>query len=125
MLSDGGLIVISSHNRRYRLAESGPRLEFSRNPVTQAQRVARYLRRRLNHLRVGGLRHFEEEYALLNDIGHDYSLLHYYIDREHQAAQLDAAGFRLLDVIDARGRSLRAGDDDSESSSLLYIGTRK
>jgi SAM-dependent methyltransferase len=125
VLSDGGLLVLTSHNRRYRLAESGPRLEYSRNPVIQAQHVARYLRRRLNHLRIGGLRRFEEEYALLNDIGHHYGLLHYYIDCDHQAAQLDAAGFRVLDVIDARARSLRSGDDDSDSSSLLYVVTRK
>jgi SAM-dependent methyltransferase len=125
VLSTEGLLVFSSHNRRYRVAGKGPRLTYSRNPVTQALHVLRYLQRRLNHLRVGRLHRHEDEYALLNDIGHDYALLHYYIDRDRQQGQLDAAGFRLLEVIDSDGRSLREGDEDASSPSLLYVAARK
>jgi SAM-dependent methyltransferase len=125
VLSMDGLLVFSSHNRRYRTAGKGPRLMYSRNPVTQARQVLEYLMRRLNHLRVCRLHRHEDEYALLNDIGHDYALLHYYIDRDRQQRQLDAAGFRLLDVIDSDGRSLREGDEDVSSSSLLYVAARK
>ncbi len=125
VLSAGGLLVFTSHNRRYRLAQSGPRLEYSPNPITEGIHVITYLRRRLNHLRVGRLRRFEEEYALLDDIGHDYGLLHYYIDADRQAQQLDAAGFRLLEVFDSDGRSLRDGGDDASSGSLLYVAARR
>jgi len=125
VLSTEGLLVFSSHNRRYRTAGKSPRLTYSRNPVTQALHVLRYLHRRLNHLRVGRLHRHEDEYALLNDIGHDYALLHYYIHRDRQQRQLDAAGFRLLEVIDSDGRSLHEGDEDASSPSLLYVSARK
>ena len=38
----------------------------------------------------------ETDYAVLNDCGHNYSVLHYYITREAQARQLAAAGFDLI-----------------------------
>ncbi len=122
--AEGALLLLTSHNLRYHRANSGPRLQYSRNPVTQALRVAQYLRCCLNHMRIGALRRFEDEYALLNDVGHDYSLLHYYIDRPHQESQLRAMGYRLLDVIDNWGRCLRDDDDDSESASLMYVAVR-
>ncbi len=125
VLSTDGVLVFSSHNRRCRAAGKGPRLAYARNPVTQARHVIEYLKRRLNHLRVGRLHRHEDEYALLNDAGHDYALLHYYIDRDRQQRQLDAAGFRLLEVIDSDGRSLHEGDEDASSPSLLYVAARK
>src|SRR3989440_11478547 len=126
VLSADGLLAFSSHNRRCRTAGKGPRLTYARNPVTQARHVIEYLRRRLNHLRVSRLHRDEDEYALLSDTGHDYALLHYYIDRDRQQRQLDAAGFRLLEVIDSDGRSLREGDDgDASSPSLLYVAARR
>ncbi len=123
--SAGALLVLTSHNRHYRFANCGPRLEYSHNPVTQARRVASYFRCRLNHMRIRGLRHFEDEYALLNDKGHDYSLLHYYIDRSHQRLQLQAMGYRLLETFDHLGRSLLNGDEGTDSASLMYIASRE
>jgi len=125
VLSADGVLVFSSHNRRCRTACKAPRLTYSRNPVTQARHVIEYLKRRLNHLHVGRLHRHEDEYALFNDTGHDFALLHYYIDRDRQQRQLDAAGLRLLEVIDSDGRSLREGDEDASSPSLLYVAARK
>jgi hypothetical protein len=107
------------------MAGKPPRLAYSANLITQARYVLEYLKRRRNHLRVGRLHRHEEEYALLNDVGHHYALLHYYIDRDRQRRQLEAAGFRLLDVFDSVGRSLGASDDDAWSPSLLYVAARK
>ena len=132
LLPADGLLMFSVHNRRYDLAQCGPRLEFSRNPVTQMVRVAQYLRRLMNHRRIGRLRRLEKDYAVLNDIGHDFQLLHYYIDWEAQVRQLEAAGFRVVDIIKSDGRSLRTGDanaanrhDDASSPSLMYVAARK
>jgi len=124
VLSTDGLLLFSSHNRRYRMAQSGPSLEYSRNPASQAIHLVKYAQRLVNYLRIRGQRRFEEEYAILNDIGHDYRLLHYYIDRDVQLRQLAAAGFRLLDVFDSEGRRLRSGDDDTSSPSLMYVAAR-
>jgi SAM-dependent methyltransferase len=124
VLRPGGVVMFSSHNRGYRNAFRGPWIERARNPVTQAVYVARFMRGVMNHARVGPLRRRTDEYALLNDHGHDYAALHYYVDREHQRAQLEQAGFALLDVFDTRGRKLSGQDDDSDSPSLLYVARR-
>ncbi len=124
LLTRDGLLVFSSHNRRSRDALSGPRLQYSRNVVTQALHVRTYLRRKLNHMRIGALRRFETDYALLNDIGHDYGLLHYYIDRDVQRRQLESEGFELLEVIDRDGHALGANDDDGANGHLVYVAKR-
>ena len=124
LLRSGGLLVFSSHNRAVPAAFGGPRLQRSRNPVTQAQHVLVYLKRLVNHARFRRLRRSEPEYALLHDAAHDYSLLHYYVDRETQRKQLERAGLRLLDVFAASGRAAGAEEIDTESSSLLYVCRR-
>jgi SAM-dependent methyltransferase len=124
VMAPGGLLIFSSHNRSYRLARSGPRLQYSRNPVTQARNFGVYLKRTLNHARIANQRRFESQYALLNDIGHDYQLLHYYIDRRSQRQQLGSAGFRLHEVFDKEGRSVREEEETEGSSSLLYVAFR-
>lgn len=125
VLSPGGTFAFSSHNRRLWDALSGPRLRWSRNPSTQLMHAWRYVRSLVNHARVKGLRRIETEYAILNDPGHNYAALHYYIDRVTQQRQLDRAGFRLLDVFDGAGRRLAEDDDDSASPSLLYVAERR
>lgn len=125
VLPPGGTFAFSSHNRRLHDALSGPRLRWSRNPSTQLMHGWRYVRSLVNHARVRRLRRVEADYAILNDPGHNYAALHYYIDRVTQQRQLDQCGFRLLDVFDGAGRQLAEGDDDSASPSLLYVAERR
>lgn len=124
VLDARGLLMFSSHNRRYRRALGGPRLHFSRNPVTQGRYAAQYMVQMAHHARTGRFRRFENEYALLDDVGHDFQLLHYYIDRATQRRQLEQSGFTLLDVFDNDGMSLQDGDDDADSGTLLYVAQR-
>jgi SAM-dependent methyltransferase len=124
VLAPGGLFAFSSHNRRFHEAPLGPILRFSRNPATQALHVLRYLRSHVNHARMKRYRRQERDYAILNDPGHDYAVLHYYIDREHQRAQLEQAGFATLGEFDLTGKRLGAGDDDTQTSSVLYVAAR-
>jgi SAM-dependent methyltransferase len=123
VLRPGGTFVFSSHNRRFALATRGPYLVRAGNPATQAAYLLRYAQGLLNHARVRRYRREEAEYALLNDLGHDYAALHYYIDRETQRRQLERAGFIPRDVFNVAGRRLVDGDDDAESPSLLYVAT--
>jgi len=125
VLRGGGTFMFSAHNRRFRYAQSGPRMVWARNPVTQALQVLRFVRSWANHLRIGRLRRSEPEYALLNDPGHDYAALHYYIDRQTQRTQLEAAGFELLDIFDEAGRRPPPGDDACDSPSLLYVAKKE
>jgi SAM-dependent methyltransferase len=125
VLTADGLFVFSSHNRAFRQAGHGPRMEYSRNPITQVLLIGRYLRCWANHRRTAEGCCQMDDYALFDDPGHDFGLIHYYITREHQAAQLDAAGFQLLDVIDSEGDNICAGEDGAASPSLMYVARRR
>ncbi len=124
LVPPGGVFVFSSHNRRYRSAGRGPRLARSRNPVTQLHHVFHYAIGTIHHRRTRPQQRIEADYALLNDVGCDWRLLHYYVDRARQAAQLRQAGFDLLAVYDERAKRLSADDDDSESAMLYYVARR-
>lgn len=125
VLRDGGTLVFSSHNREYREAGHGPRVEFSRNPFRLAMNVRTWVRQLLNHARVRGLRRREPDYSLLNDTGLDFACLHYYVDRETQGRQLAGPGLRLVEVLDHAGQSLAASDPGRESAWLMYIAKRE
>lgn len=124
VLRPGGVFMFSSHNRNFREALSGPILRRSHNPGTQAVHLWRYAQCLRHHARVRHLRRVERDYAILNDPGHDYAALHYYIDRVTARRQMAAAGFRVLSEFDLAGRALGPSDDDRESSSLLYVAER-
>jgi SAM-dependent methyltransferase len=125
VLRPAGAFLFSSHNRNSARALGGPRLELTRNPVTQLRNLVRFARQTLNHARTGKFRKIDGDYALLDDSGHDYTLLHYYIDRRTQRAQLERAGFALVYAISTTLCTLGDGDDDSQSSCLHYIARRR
>jgi SAM-dependent methyltransferase len=124
ILRPGGLYLFSSHNRRYRHAHDGPRLHYSRNPLTQLGYVLQFGRSVANRRTRKPLEREEPEYAIINDIAHDFCMVHYYIDRESQAKQLAEAGFELLETFGENGAVLRPADDDSDSGELYYVTRR-
>jgi SAM-dependent methyltransferase len=121
VLRPGGVLMFSSHNREYRHALSGPRLRWSRNPSTEVRYLRQWLRQLANHARVGALREQNADYALLDDPGHDYACLHYYISQAMQRRQLDSLGFEVLDVFDTEGRAATPGAPAADSASLMYV----
>jgi ubiquinone/menaquinone biosynthesis C-methylase UbiE len=124
ILRAGGLFIFSSHNRDYAKATSGPRLQYSKNPATQLHNLAIFVRQFLNHRRTGKLRKIESEYSLLDDVGHDYSLLHYYVDPSYGELQLRRLGFEMLDVFAHSGRVKARDEKDVLSPSLYYVARR-
>jgi SAM-dependent methyltransferase len=119
-----GIFLFSTHNRNYHSALAGPQLLISLNPYKQALHLLRFIRQRVNHSRTGRLRHIESDYAVLNDPGHDYKLLHYYVERAKQVKQLTQCGFVTLDVFASSGRCLGDSEVDSVSTSLHYVAKR-
>ena len=109
VLRADGIFMSMSHNRNYRHALRGPRLRYSRNPVTQLVHIANYLKRLANHAGMRKLFWFEEEYALLDD------------DEGSQHAQAKHLGFDVLDTFDGAGNSLAENDSDEGDLSLLYV----
>jgi len=121
VLRPGGLFVFSSHNRSYEQAGRGPKLEFSKDPARQLRMVFRWSRRLANHTRVKKYRVFNGDYAILNDVACDFSLLHYHIDQSAQRRQLEQNNFTVLEVYDIVANSLDPAAVDTKSPYLMYV----
>jgi SAM-dependent methyltransferase len=124
VLRADGLFAFSSHNLGYRGAHEGPHLRFHRNPVTMARNGVSFVRSLVNHARVGPHRLVSDEYELIDDEGHDFGLLHYYVRRSVAEAQLRHAGFRVLDAVDPTGHFLAPHDPDDHAPFLLYVACK-
>ena len=124
VLRPGGLFAFSTHNIRYKDAFTGPHFRKSGNPVRFAVNSLSYLLGSWNHRRVAPLRSRTDEYALLNDTGHFYSCLHYYVGRDVVARQLAACRMKLIEVLDGSGNTLSETDDDSSEPWLFYVAQR-
>jgi SAM-dependent methyltransferase len=124
VLRPGGILMFTSHNRDRKGAAHWPRLEFSRNPITQLLLAGNWCKALANHLRLRRYQVFAEDYAILNDQAHDCSLLHYYIGSAAQGQQLRDLGFGLLDVLDCRGNPVSQGRPPEDCRWLLYVARR-
>jgi SAM-dependent methyltransferase len=123
VLTTDGLFVISSHNlaaapliRRPTQVRSPSRREFAMNILYLPLRM--YNRRRLRPLE-----RYEADHAILNDIAHDYSLLHYYIGRDAQERQFFEHDFVLIDCLDADCRTVLRGERAETCHWLHYVCT--
>ena len=121
LLRPAGMLMFSSHNRHYEDALGGPKLELSLNPIHELVLIGEWLRQMANHYRIRRLRAFEADYALLNDEGHGYACLHYYIDQTRQRQQLVSQGFEVLEVFDSEGHSLAPDATATRSAQLMYV----
>lgn len=124
VLRPGGLFVFSSHNRDSADALSGPRMDWSRNPVTLLLNLISWSRQLANHRRMKRLREVHEGYALLDDYGHDFTLLHFYAGQNYERKQLDMAGFETVDVLDRAGHSVTPDERAARSPDLMYVARR-
>lgn len=128
-LEPDGILYFSTHNRRSRRAQedaaAGPTLRRTRNPYRQARALVSFALGKVNHPRMARHQEHHEEYAILNDDAHGWRLLHYYVDRHAQAAQLRDAGLELVHVVSPHGVELAAGDDDSAFTELHYVAVRR
>jgi SAM-dependent methyltransferase len=120
VLRPGGVFAFTSHNLNYKRARSNPWMDWSANPIRMTKNFAKFGVSWWNHLRIGKMRKTTPDYSLLNDRGHFYSVLHYYVRRADMRAQLELAGLSLRDAFDHFGNPLPEGADDSEFASLLY-----
>lgn len=121
ILTANGLLVFSAHNLNCVKGIGAPRLHFTLNPYSQWRNIVDYASSVANRLRIKPEERLEQDYALLNDCAHNYSLLHYYIRRQTQAEQLAGAGFGLLECLDHLGRTLAPGADDGDCASIYYV----
>ena len=124
VLRPNGAFLFSAHNRDYREARRGPRLRYSRNPLTQLAHLARWARSVRSHERLRRLEHECAEYALINDGADGFRLLHYYIAAGEQRAQLERAGLRSELTMDDRCREIAVGAVAVDAPWLWYVARR-
>ncbi|MGB8635175.1 MAG: class I SAM-dependent methyltransferase [Rhodanobacteraceae bacterium] len=123
VLRPGGLLIASSHNLEWYQAGRPPRSEWSRNPVRQLKMLRLIARRWRNYLRLRPRCGLRDDHAVYTDIGHDYALLHYYIDQQSQRKQFAAAGFHVRAVLDQSGTELSPDSDSRQSAHLMYVAS--
>src|SRR5690606_29914787 len=100
VLRPGGLFVFSTHNRNspeYRRGFRFPSMQWSLNPLRLLVRATRFgrdtIRRLRNRRRFRPMEVHAEDYAMVNDVCHDYGTMLYYVTLEQQRRQLVEAGF--------------------------------
>ena len=122
VLDDRGLLIFSAHNIAFipNVPKPVALVTRSRNPARALWNLARLPLRERNHRRIGKLERHERDYALVNDQAHDYRLLHYYIGRDAQSRQLEAAGFELLECLDGDGADVPEGAGAAGHPELHY-----
>lgn len=131
-LSPGGLMIFSSHNlafveQRTNAAARRPKQlldKLNRPPATLIASVLRLPQRVRNRRRLAAYEVHRGDYAILNDQAFSYGLLHYYVRRDEQAAQLAKLGFELLECLDLEGRRVNPGGAGT-GPELHYIARRR
>jgi SAM-dependent methyltransferase len=121
ILKPAGLFMFSTHNRDHRYFDQLPwqqRLSLDLNYLKNCAHSLFYLPKHLSLKRHAVHR---DEYAVINDNAHGYSLLTYYISIEKQVAQLQSIGFGEAEAYDAEGK---VRESDTTSPWMYYL-TRK
>jgi SAM-dependent methyltransferase len=124
ILRPGGVFLFSTHNLACVPLIKGPLQTLSRNPVRAANRIARLPRTLRNRRRLEPLQRFEPDYAIVNDVANDYSLLHHYIARDGEQRELTAHSFELIECLDLSGAVVAAGEDAYGCHELHYAARR-
>jgi SAM-dependent methyltransferase len=123
-LAPGGILVMSTHNRGVAGHLGDPlRLSGMSLPVA-LWTLVRLPRRWLNRRRFVRFERHEPTYAILNDVGHDYAVMHYYSTRDAQVRQFEAHGFEVLSCLDLDGDPVEPGERAENCSELHYVARR-
>ncbi len=104
VLKPGGFFMFSTHNRDSRQFNKLPwqkGVHFSLNFLKSALYTLAFLPR---HFRLKKHEIYTDEYAIINDNAHGFSLFTYYIGLERQRAQLETAGFVSVEAYDMDGK---------------------
>ncbi len=125
VLKQDGLFIFSSHNRNHRYAISRPKMKLSTMPCEQAGNFIKFFKSIRNRLRNKNLQVFNEQYAIINDVAHNYAMLTYYIDKVNQVKQLEGMGFETIEMYDTPGNMLNLDSDDRDSAWIYYVARKK
>lgn len=129
LLTPGGFFIFSTYNRnnpRYKTFFQFPAFSFTNNPAKLAVRLARFFlhaaARAINRIRLKLYEQQNPEYAIVNDVCHDYATMLYYISVNDQRRQLEVMGFLPhATVFDLRGYEVAS---DTLDDSLTFLARK-
>jgi SAM-dependent methyltransferase len=125
VLKPGGLYVFSSHNRAFLPRVRGPRHIRTVDPLRFAADVVRAPARVRRHNRLLALEQHEQDYDIVSDGSHGFTLVHYFVSPEAQFRQLEEEGFEPLSCLDLDGQTLRSGETAADCPELHYVARRR
>ena len=99
-------------------------MEFSTTSCEQIEHFTKLVKSLLNHLINRNQQRFENYYANISDVAHNYAMLTYYIDKEHQITQLDDVGFKTIEMYDALGNMLNLDSGDRGSAWICPVARK-
>lgn len=121
VLKKGGIFMFSSHNRDYQDFNKLPwqrKIEYD----TKFLKFFLYCLYHLpKHYKMKKHQIFTDDYAVVNDGDHRYSLLLYYISIDKQANQLTEFGFSDIEAFDMKGNQVKS---DTTSHWLHYLARK-
>ena len=121
VLKTGGVFMFSSHNRNYRYFNKFPwqqKIHFSRSYLMFNLYCLYHLP---NHFKLKKHEIHTEDYAVINDGDHRYSLLIYYIGIDKQIEQLTDIGFSGSEAYNMAGETVTS---DVSSHWIYYLAKK-
>ena len=130
VLKKGGYFIFSTHNKKgsafnFYISLFAPFV--SHNPFRSGafgtagipSSMGAFFKSIINHWKNGRYVMHTDEYSIINDKAHDYSLMTYYIEAEQQKAQLHHIGFgKTIRIYDRDGREAM---NDCRDTWLYYL----
>ena len=121
VLKKGGTFMFSSHNRDYKHFKKPYWLIEPHLNAALVKNLLSYVFFLPRHNRMKRHEFSGDEYAIVNDSDHRFSLLHYYIGIEKQIEQLEKIGFSDIEAYDAQGERVIT---DAESHWIYYLANK-
>jgi ubiquinone/menaquinone biosynthesis C-methylase UbiE len=121
VLKKGGYFMFSSHNREYRYFKKLPwqrKIEYNAGFFKFFLYCLYHLPK---HYKMRKHEIHTDDYAIVNDSDHRFSLLLYYISIEKQIKQLTEAGFSDIEAYDVEGRKVT---NDTSSLWIYYLAKK-
>ena len=118
VLKPGGLFMFSTHNRDYKLFNKllwQEGIQFNLNYLKNCLYTLAHLPK---HFRMKQHEIYTDEYAIINDNAHGFSLLAYYISTCQQIEQLERTGFVDTEAYDMAGNLV---DNDTVFPWTYYL----
>ena len=121
-----GIFIFSSHNRDHKLypAYHWKNLQLTINPKRMARRMIGYLTGIINAIKHRAQQIQTDDYAILNDQAHHYTMLTYYISGKKQIEQLNASGFAVEGLWGMKGERLKEDEIYVGGYNVYYLAKR-